>query len=164
MLEYDNSAFYYFAITLLSIYLIPGTYFCLKEVVVAFIGGIGSRQNARTIAEKKKLDDLKGANSGFKRLSSRNFLFKTVILIVVWIVFIYLVSLVSADGEVSQFDPYQILGVESGAEDKAIKSAYRKLSLKYHPDKFHLKFPGCDPSLSLDMVHQLNNHLDRICA
>lgn len=30
---------------------------------------------------------------------------------------------------------YQILGVSKGASQKEIKSAYRQLSLKYHPDK-----------------------------
>ena len=31
-------------------------------------------------------------------------------------------------------DYYQVLGVEPGADDAAIKSAYRKLARKYHPD------------------------------
>ena len=31
-------------------------------------------------------------------------------------------------------DYYRILGVERGADDAAIKSAYRKLARKYHPD------------------------------
>lgn len=33
------------------------------------------------------------------------------------------------------FNPYKILGIEEGASPKEIKSAYRKLSLEYHPDK-----------------------------
>ena len=32
-------------------------------------------------------------------------------------------------------DPYQILGVSKGADDEEIKKAYRKLSLRYHPDR-----------------------------
>lgn len=32
-------------------------------------------------------------------------------------------------------DCYRILGVQKGASQKEIKSAYRTLSLKYHPDK-----------------------------
>ena len=31
-------------------------------------------------------------------------------------------------------DYYKILGVEPTADDKAIKTAYRKLARKYHPD------------------------------
>ena len=34
-----------------------------------------------------------------------------------------------------RFDPYGILGLEAGAGEGEIKKAYRKLSLKYHPDK-----------------------------
>jgi DnaJ-class molecular chaperone len=32
-------------------------------------------------------------------------------------------------------DPYSLLGVSKGADDKAIKSAYRKLAKELHPDK-----------------------------
>lgn len=32
-------------------------------------------------------------------------------------------------------DCYQILGLQGGASQKEIKNAYRRLSLRYHPDK-----------------------------
>lgn len=32
-------------------------------------------------------------------------------------------------------DPYEVLGVNRDADPKAIKSAYRRLALKYHPDR-----------------------------
>jgi len=35
----------------------------------------------------------------------------------------------------SEFNPYKILGIEKGATEKEILSAYRKESQKYHPDK-----------------------------
>ena len=31
-------------------------------------------------------------------------------------------------------DYYEVLGVDKNADDSAIKSAYRKLAKKYHPD------------------------------
>ena len=135
MLEYDNSAFYYFALTLLSIYLVPGTWSFLKEVYLAFFGGGDVGSEARTVMERAKAAEMKGKSSGIVRLSKKSFLWNAALLVVVWALFLFLVSLVSSDGEVSTFDPYQILGIEAGSEDKIIKSAYRKLSLKYHPDK-----------------------------
>eukprot|EP00793_Prasinoderma_coloniale_P001197 PRCOL_00006188-RA len=46
---------------------------------------------------------------------------------------LYYVSSVTEEQEL--FEPFDILGIGQNATDREIKSAYRKLSLKYHPDK-----------------------------
>jgi translocation protein SEC63 len=135
MLEYDNSAFYYFAITLIVIYLIPGTWYVVKELYLAFLGGGEVGAQARTKDEKAKADRIKDATTGIARLKTTSFMTNLACVVVAWTVFLYLMSLVHGDGEVNTFDPYQILGIEQGILSGEIKKAYRKLSLKFHPDK-----------------------------
>ena len=35
----------------------------------------------------------------------------------------------------SKRDFYEVLGVDRGVDEKALKSAYRKLAMQYHPDR-----------------------------
>lgn len=135
MLEYDNSAFYYFALTLLVIYIIPGTYYALSEFVLAFVGSGDIGAKARTKEEADKSAKLKQKTTGFARLNTTAYKTNLGCLLFAWVCFLYLMSLVLQDGEVNTFDPYTILGISQGAAVGEIKKAYRKLSLKYHPDK-----------------------------
>jgi len=135
MLEFDNSAFYYFALTLLVIYIIPGTWYALSEFVLAFVGSGDIGAKARTSTEAEKANKLKRKTTGFARLNTTTYLTNLGGVIFAWICFLYLLALVSNDGEVKTFDPYTILGVSQEAAVAEIKKAYRKLSLKYHPDK-----------------------------
>lgn len=135
MLEYDNSAFYYFSITLLVLYLVPGTYYAIAEFIRAFLGAGSAGTRARTSEEQEKANRIKQASTGWGRLRRPVYIANLIAVVICWLIFIYLINLVKNDGEVSTFDPFTILGIDQQAPMAQIKKAYRTLSLKYHPDK-----------------------------
>jgi DnaJ-class molecular chaperone len=45
----------------------------------------------------------------------------------------------AGEKEVSKLSPYDVLGVKKNASDADIKRAYRRLSLRLHPDKVKVK-------------------------
>jgi len=64
---------------------------------------------------------------------------KTVIVSVGWALAAFLVYKISTtEVETKVYDPFEILGLRSGVDLKAIKSHYKKLSRKFHPDKVRL--------------------------
>ncbi|KAG5175937.1 DnaJ-like/ Sec63 translocase subunit [Tribonema minus] len=137
MLEYDDSAFFYFSLTLLTFYLVPVTFTTALQLLRAVIPRNESWASARTDDEKKKVESLKKeVHSAKTLLTSWLFLGKVASLVIGWaIVYVLLSSMTGESVGLAQFDPYAILGVDVGADTKAIKRSYRNLSLKYHPDK-----------------------------
>jgi len=63
------------------------------------------------------------------------FYFKLMMLASVWAVWYLVADQVAQIEPIQSFDPYAILGVTEEAEVKDIKRAYRRLSIKMHPDK-----------------------------
>ena len=136
MLQYDDSAFYFFALSSIIFYIVPSWYTILKKVSAALFSSdesIGAI--SRTTAEQKKAADLKKNSKGLKTLSSTGFIVNFLITLGLTILFFWLYLSVQSNGEVNSFDPFTILGIDSGADLKEIKKAYKKMSLKFHPDK-----------------------------
>ena len=46
-------------------------------------------------------------------------------------------------------DYYKVLGIQKGANEDQIKKAYRKMALKYHPDKVLTQNTNCIESYTL---------------
>ncbi|CAG9463955.1 unnamed protein product [Pedinophyceae sp. YPF-701] len=58
------------------------------------------------------------------------------VLLLLWVAYVGLLMYTrQASLALKPFDPFEILGVEPGASTKAVRSAYRRLALKFHPDK-----------------------------
>ncbi|KAI9299249.1 Sec63-domain-containing protein [Neoconidiobolus thromboides FSU 785] len=120
--HYDESGvnFYYFLISVLAIILIPYTLSPLFSQKNAF------KNDVRT---KKKVKVVKSENmTGY---------IKWLLITVGWLYLSYLVHQVmnTEVQEIKLWDPYTLLDIEEGSTLKQIKNKYRKLSLKFHPDK-----------------------------
>jgi len=135
MLEYDNNAFYYFALTFLFLYAIPGTWYILSELYEAYLKSPAKDIKSRTKVEALKASKLKKELYGYARINNFTFKVHLGLVVFVWLAIAIIILFVMADGKVSSFDPYTILEIEAGASISQIKKAYRRLSLVYHPDK-----------------------------
>jgi translocation protein SEC63 len=134
-LDYDNSAFYYFGMTMLGIYVIPTTFWILAYVYRIMMPQQRFGDVARTSVEKAKARELSERQSVTRLLTNARFIINASLLVTAWVVLLMLIRALTFDAELASFDPFKILGVASNAEDKEIRKAYRKLSLEYHPDK-----------------------------
>ncbi|GAA5854067.1 hypothetical protein JCM9279_004370 [Rhodotorula babjevae] len=128
---YDTSGqSYFFLLTVLLLVLLPFTYSTLfggAERAAARVKAPCQAWNRKT-AEARRVGGAKGA------VGVRHFL-----LAAGWVALAVVVQrALLIEGEGASFDPFSILGVSSGATEKQIKKHYRKLSLKFHPDKLTL--------------------------
>lgn len=130
--QYDESGstFVYFLLSFLALILVPCTYYCIFK------------KKEEKKLNKEQLSTFQPCKNKWARLERKDpgetfkkLLIKLAI-ILGWVLFCYVAYKTSQyDYEYANFDPYEILQVEVGASPAVVKSAYRKLSLIYHPDK-----------------------------
>ena len=74
---------------------------------------------------------------------------------------IFTAQTIEAANPTKTFNPYEILGVSVFSDKKEIRSAYRKLSLKYHPDKN--KEEGAEEMyLSISKAYEILNDPEKL--
>ncbi|KAF4323625.1 hypothetical protein BBO99_00002183 [Phytophthora kernoviae] len=137
MLEYDNSAFYYFSVSLCALYAVPVTFLSLRRIVygVFLKDRLLDKSQVRCERELRKMKQLEAEKTALRNVFSLPFLFNLLVLAVVWYALVRMMLLLKDDSEIKSFDPFAILGIASGVSEREIKRAYRKMSLLYHPDK-----------------------------
>ncbi|KAI7835105.1 Sec63 Brl domain-containing protein [Kickxella alabastrina] len=121
---YDESGvtFFYFALTVLSLLVAPATLFLLAGKKDSDINSKAKTPKVRTRKLKTK-SNLPNIKFGLVLLG--------------WFL-IFLLSYKVKNTEVAEtvrWDPYVILGIDNGESEEVIKKSYRKLSIKWHPDK-----------------------------
>lgn len=132
--EYDEvgNTFYYVLVAFYAIILFPATWFCLpggakKEVVHV----INEHECQCDGCDKKRRK--KAANKPWRRTKK---IITIIALVVAWAIFAIIVKKTTEIEQTHKdYDPYQILGLDQGADERAIKKAWRDLSKVHHPDR-----------------------------
>ncbi len=133
MLEYDDSAFYYFSLSCLTFILMPMTYSLLSTMIwgdIEIQNFPTACQCARCLAmisHKKK----QARSQAFKG----PFYFRLFVTAFFWYLWYLNANLVGQIEQLQAFDPFAILEIPNDATVRDIKKQYRKLSLEKHPDK-----------------------------
>lgn len=129
----DGETWPYFAITLLGAGLVPYTLVAVLRLRARKADSVVSTNLPAVLKFvlpwQSAIDRVRrrsGSNANYVHLAAAA---------VGWAVLFLLVLRLKQQTQQAGFDPYDILGVSTLAGEKAIKSAYRKLSLKFHPDK-----------------------------
>ena len=133
MLEYDDSAFYYFSISLLTFVLVPLTWSLFRSIVWGDIT-IESFKSACQCSRCLAMIKIK-KNQARKQAFTGSFYFKLMVAAFLWYIWFLNAQVVNSLENLQSFDPFQILDIPNEASPRDIKKQYRKLSLSMHPDK-----------------------------
>ncbi|CAE6450140.1 unnamed protein product [Rhizoctonia solani] len=126
--NYEGGLASYFILTFLSLVLIPLT-----------LSFKSSGPTKKTVSCKcpectKKEEKLKKSGVSSVKLGP-----KLLVTIALWVVFgavAYNAATTKSDTKI--YNPFEILGIKAGTSEKDIKRHYKKLSVKFHPDKVKL--------------------------
>ncbi|EMG48666.1 SEC63 Protein translocation protein SEC63 [Candida maltosa Xu316] len=140
--NYDESGetWPFFVLALSSFILLPLTFKYISRILSntdstkvneSIKGSI--RENSESL-KVPNLSEIKSFQS--KQKSSKIFNKTLLVLVIGWVTVLYIAKAYTKEADLTGlFDPYAILDVSFTASEREIKSHYRKLSLKYHPDK-----------------------------
>jgi translocation protein SEC63 len=132
--QYDDSAFYTFGGTMLICIMLPLLWNIYKRLTVKFDLYDCNLQNCECSQCLEKIENLYSK----KKKNSRNFTFYLMIFCFVGLCYLSFncyFKIKEHSDTFKTFDPFEILELPQDADDKQIKKAYKKLALKYHPDR-----------------------------
>ncbi|XP_050343052.1 translocation protein SEC63 homolog [Nymphalis io] len=130
--EYDESGatYFYFVLSFLALILVPATFYYWPRKRKEDPAKQAELCQCPSCIQKQIIIE---QSQPYKNV--KNF-FIMLAIISGWVLFAFLAIKVSQfDYEMSNFDPYEILGLPPGATQAEIKKSYRKQSLILHPDK-----------------------------
>lgn len=124
--------------TFLLVILLPITYRTLRpkqaktSSTIAFPLSVDDQQAKEVIRSRPK-------KSSVGALYENYFSAKSIFMVVGWAIVVFLGYKTATTKRESKFwNPYEILGVSESATEKEIKKHYKRLTIKFHPDKVKL--------------------------
>jgi len=142
LLNYDDSAWAFFSTAVLLLVGLPWTVLVLRAVFFPSVPA-AAKKSAEGSAVVRGTTSLQVEQEERRREDARQWSrrlsvpirIQLGVLLLLWSVFAYGFTTCLSTQMIRTFDPFEILQIEQGADDKSIKKAYRRLSLQYHPDK-----------------------------
>ncbi|GAM20104.1 hypothetical protein SAMD00019534_032790 [Acytostelium subglobosum LB1] len=130
--DYNDSAFQYWILFSLLIVLLPSTLWAKRQLfpkkpckkIDCSCPGCERKIGMRIKEQQREIKSV----SNYVRFG---------LLALLWLVFFIVLFKVAGGGiaEHEPYNPYSVLGLQTGATEEEIKKTYRKLSLLHHPDK-----------------------------
>ncbi|KYQ89097.1 hypothetical protein DLAC_10328 [Tieghemostelium lacteum] len=129
--DYKDIEFQFWLILFLTIVLVPCLIWLYRRFKSKPVSELNCKCDGCLFKDKEKQ---KVHQAERNSISSKIKIGLVILLSLFYIYLIYSVSTTSIT-EKEPYNPYKLLDLEDGATPDEIKKAYRKLSLKYHPDK-----------------------------
>lgn len=136
VLGYDDAASYYFGVCVLFCIAAPWTFVFIRSLLgkakKTTLGSVMCKCSACAVADEKRE---KGVPSVWDKLKHIVNLLQVIVLCLLWFSIAGIIYTVSGQEGITHFDPWEVLELTRGANNKDIRKAYRTLSLKLHPDR-----------------------------
>ena len=132
--QYDDSAFYSFASTMLLIAIISLIVIILRRLQIDNKYSDKKYKNCNCQACKERLKRIL-TRERKKKLNCTFYFYIILTFSLSYLLTLSLIQVQKNSGNIKSFDPFEILEIPSSANITQIKRAYKILALKYHPDK-----------------------------
>ena len=132
--QYDDSAFYSFASTMLLIAIISLIIVILRRLKLENKYSDKKFKNCQCKACKQRLSNILSRERK-KKLNCTFYFYITLTFSLCYLLTLSLIQVQKNSGSIKSFDPFEILEIPTNANTSQIKRAYKILALKYHPDK-----------------------------
>ena len=129
--QYDDSAFYTFGGTMLLCFILPLAWMVVKRFFVRNHFKDEEFKNCKCSICEEKIENL----FLIKQKKAKNKTFYFMIILLGYLTYNCYFEIKANSNSFKTFNPFEILEIEPDSSEQQIKKAYKRLALKYHPDR-----------------------------